>query len=109
MVKVRGSDSGRPVMILLDLLGRRWALRILWELWREAPLSFRALQDRCGGLSPTVLNTRLAELRAAGIVAQEVGYRLTPAGGELAQALLPVHAWADRHLSDHPWRVGAED
>ena len=41
---VRGSRTGRPVMVLLDLLGRRMALRILWELSRaEAPLSFRAI------------------------------------------------------------------
>jgi hypothetical protein len=42
-VAVRGSQSGRPVMALLDLLGRRWALRTIWEL-REDSLSFRALQ-----------------------------------------------------------------
>ena len=34
---VRGSRTGRPVMVLLDLLGRRMALRILWELSRAAP------------------------------------------------------------------------
>ena len=60
---VRGSSSGRPIMALLDLLGRRWALRLIWEL-REGPLVFRALQARCG-VSPSVLNTRLAELREA--------------------------------------------
>ena len=56
---VRGSPSGRPIMALLDLLGRRWALRMLWEL-REGGLSFRALQERCDGVSPSVLNTRAA-------------------------------------------------
>ena len=55
-------------MALLDLLGRRWALRILWEL-RDEPLRFRELQQACDGLSPSVLNTRLGELREAGIVA----------------------------------------
>ena len=52
---VRGSASGRPIMALLDLLGRRWALRVLWEL-REGPLQFRALQERCDGMSSSVLN-----------------------------------------------------
>ena len=33
---VRGSRSGRPIMALLDLLGRRWTLRILWELREQA-------------------------------------------------------------------------
>ena len=44
MVKrVRGSTTGRPIMALLDLLGRRWTLRIVWEL-REEPKRFRELR-----------------------------------------------------------------
>ncbi len=50
-------------MALLDLLGRRWALRVVWEL-RDGPLVFRALQERCAGMSSSVLNQRLRELRA---------------------------------------------
>ena len=47
MVKrVRGSRTGRPIMVLLDLLGRRWALRILWEL-RGGALTSRALRTAC--------------------------------------------------------------
>lgn len=62
-------------MALLDLLGRRWTLRVLWEL-RAEPATFRELRDRCGGLSPTVLNVRLKELREAGIVQFLRGRRL---------------------------------
>jgi DNA-binding HxlR family transcriptional regulator len=83
-------------MALLDLLGRRWTLRIIWEL-REDPLTFRGLQARCGATSSSVLNERLAELRAAGIV--EVGtdgYRLTDEGRELLAIYPPVQAWAER-------------
>ena len=47
-------------MALLDLLGRRWALRILWEL-RDETLTFRELRGACDTMSPTVLNQRLAE------------------------------------------------
>lgn len=65
--RVRGSRSGRPIMALLDLLGRRWSLRILWEL-REATLTSRALREACDDASPTVLQARLAELRQAGFV-----------------------------------------
>jgi DNA-binding HxlR family transcriptional regulator len=62
--RVRGSRSGRPIMALLDLLGRRWALRILWEL-RDGPRTFRALRLACDDASPSVLNARLRELRDA--------------------------------------------
>jgi DNA-binding HxlR family transcriptional regulator len=83
-------------MALLDLLGRRWSLRVLWEL-RAGPLNFRDLRERSGNLSPTILNTRLAELRAAGVVElSPAGYQLTGEGEKLAAILLPFHHWAER-------------
>lgn len=97
MVKrVRGSQTGRPIMRLLDLLGRRWTLRIVWEL-REQPKRFRDLQDLIGA-SPTIVNTRLAELREAKLVEldEAVGYRLTTLGRELLQLFLPLHTWSEK-------------
>lgn len=93
---VRGSRTGRPVMALLDLLGRRWALRILWELRDGRPQSFRDLQERCGGISSSVLNDRLRELRDAGIVGAERGggYHLSGHGHKLLDALAPLDGWA---------------
>ncbi|MBZ4421402.1 helix-turn-helix transcriptional regulator [Myxococcus sp. RHST-1-4] len=84
-------------MALLDLLGRRWLLRIVWEL-RSGPLTFRALREACGDLSPTVLNTRLKELRDSGLVALDgaEGYALTPLGQELLERFLPLVDWAER-------------
>jgi DNA-binding HxlR family transcriptional regulator len=95
--RVRGSTTGRPIMALLDLLGRRWALRVLWEL-RDVALTFRALQDACGGTSPTVLNQRLKELRESGLVelGQPDGYALTPLGLELLASLMPLVEWSKR-------------
>jgi DNA-binding HxlR family transcriptional regulator len=92
---VRGSTSGRPIMVLLDLLGRRWTLRMLWELRGEA-LVFRELQLRCDGMSPSVLNQRLAELREALIVeTTDTGYGLTRQGRALLEQLGPLHQWAE--------------
>jgi DNA-binding HxlR family transcriptional regulator len=83
-------------MALLDLLGRRWALRVIWEL-RDGPLQFRTLQERCAGMSSSVLNQRLRELRAAGIVELgDGGYQLTDEGRSLREALGPLDAWARR-------------
>jgi DNA-binding HxlR family transcriptional regulator len=89
---VSGSKSGRPIMALLDLLGRRGSLKILWVL-RKGPLTFRGLRA-AAELNPTTLNGRLRELRDAGIVMHDGGYRLTPAGSELIAALKPLRAWA---------------
>jgi DNA-binding HxlR family transcriptional regulator len=93
-VKARGSKTGRPIMVALDLLGRRAALRLLWEL-RAGPMTFRALQD-AAETNPSLLNTRLKELREAGVVDHdEGGYRLTAGGLDLLAALQPLAAWAE--------------
>jgi DNA-binding HxlR family transcriptional regulator len=95
--RVRGSRTGRPIMVLLDLLGRRWSLRILWEL-REQPLTSRALRAACDEASPTVLQARLSELREAGFIelVPGVGYGLTGLGRELNETFLPLHRFAER-------------
>jgi DNA-binding HxlR family transcriptional regulator len=89
-------QSSRPIMVLLDLLGRRWTLRVLWELRDGRPLSFRDLQARCDGMSSSVLAQRLGELRDAGIVAADGGYALTPQGTELLEAFDPLYRWSKR-------------
>ena len=89
----RGSRSGRPIMALLDLLGRRGSLKVLWVLRQDA-LTFREL-GAAAELNPSTLNSRLRELRTAGIIAHDEGYRLTPAGTELLAALMPLLGWAE--------------
>jgi len=85
-------------MALLDLLGRRWALRVLWELRGPGVGTFRDLQAACGGISSSVLSSRVAELRAAGVVEPTgaSGYALTREGRELLALLEPVDTWAKR-------------
>jgi DNA-binding HxlR family transcriptional regulator len=84
-------------MAALDLLGRRWSLRILWEL-RQGPLGARALRARCDDMSSSVLYERLGELAQGGLIAQddELGYHLTPLGRTLGEAIAPLDAWAER-------------
>ena len=95
--KVRGSHSGRPLMAALDLLGRRWALRVLWEL-RAAPRGFRELQAQCDGMSSSVLRDRLRELGEAGLIERdtEERYALSDLGRSLGSALGPLDRWARR-------------
>jgi DNA-binding HxlR family transcriptional regulator len=96
---VRGSTTGRPLMAAMDLLGRRWALRILWEL-RDGPVGARELRDRCDAMSSSVLYTRLGELIAANLVSRaEDGYALTELGASLGSALQPLDDWARRWRS----------
>lgn len=83
-------------MALLDLLGRRWAMRVIWEL-RSEELTFRQLQQRCTGVSATALNSRIHELRDAGIIGNgTTGYRLSAEGQNLLEAYEPLRLWAHR-------------
>src|ERR1700722_17977901 len=94
--RVRGSRTGRPIMVLLDLFGRRWSLRILWEL-RERSMTSRALRTACEEASPTVLHARLSELRDTGFIEliPANGYGLTELGRDLLENLLPLHRFAE--------------
>jgi DNA-binding HxlR family transcriptional regulator len=92
----RGTRTGRPLLVAFDLLGRRWALRVLWEL-REDQIGFRRLQERCGKMSSSVLRDRLGELVGAGLLeTDDMGhYGLSRHGHELLKALEPLSEWAE--------------
>ncbi|SPM42501.1 DNA-binding transcriptional regulator, HxlR family [Mycobacterium numidiamassiliense] len=91
-------------MVALDALGRRGALRVLWEL-RDDAMTFRALQA-ASEMNPGSLNARLKELRALHIVDHaDGGYYLTEQGLSLMTALRPLQAWAD----DWAQRGGVRD
>jgi DNA-binding HxlR family transcriptional regulator len=103
---VRGSDTGRPLMAALDLFGRRWSLRVVWELQHGA-LGFRALRQRCDGMSSSVLRQRLSELVEARIVEQgpDSAYALTGLGRDACRALRPLLRWSNdwaAALADDP-------
>ncbi|UKY54073.1 winged helix-turn-helix transcriptional regulator [Streptomyces inhibens] len=84
-------------MAALDLFGRRWTLRILWEL-RGQTLGFRPLQQQCDGMSSSVLQQRLTELQEAQLVERDAedGYRLTALGKEACDELRGLHRWSER-------------
>lgn len=93
---VRGSQSGDPVMAVFDLLGRRWAMGIVWNLSRGSA-TFRELQKYCETISPTILNSRLKELVEVKIIEKTLaGYILTDHGHELFKLLKPFGPWATR-------------
>ena len=100
--EVRGSTTGRPLMAAMDLLGRRWALRILWEL-RDGPTGARALRAKCDGMSSSVLYERLHELMASGLIARrDEEYVLSDIGAALGSALKPLDAWAETWSASLP-------
>jgi DNA-binding HxlR family transcriptional regulator len=88
--------SERPVTPFLDLLGRRWALRVVWAIRRDA-VAFSELRQRLQ-VSPSVLTQRLSELQEAGVVERDTmrRYRLTASGRDLARVLYDLNRWAEQ-------------
>jgi DNA-binding HxlR family transcriptional regulator len=88
-----------------ELLGRRWSGVILGTL-SDRPASFRDLARAVLGISDSMLSTRLAALRNAGLVSRavdegpplSVAYQLTDAGRALLPALEQISRWADEYL-----------
>jgi len=105
---VRGSLSGAPIMALFDLLGRSWAMGVIWNM-HQGSTTFRELQERCESISPTILNSRLKDLREADIVERTLdGYQLTKRGETLVELLRPFGDWSRTwskevfDFTDHP-------
>ena len=90
-------------MATLDLLGRRWALRLLWEL-RDGPVGPRAVLASCDGLSSSVLYRRIGELDDAGLVERlpDGSYALTDLGQELGEAISPLSRWSEEWARRRP-------
>lgn len=92
---LRRAQTTTSMGAALDLSGRRWAFRVVWEL-RVGPLNFRALRAACGNISPSVLQQRLHELRRLGVIEKipRLGYRLSTSGERLFQVLARLDRWS---------------
>lgn len=82
---------------LFELLEARYALRVLWALRDGHPQTFRLLQDSIGSITPNTLNTRIKELRAAGLMGHgNEGYTVTAMGTDLLKRLSDMQAFAGK-------------
>ena len=94
------SKENTAINQLFERLERRYALRVLWALRDGHPQTFRLLQDSVGGITPNTLNTRIKELREAGLVDHgSDGYTVTPSGSDLLKRLSDVQAFATRWVA----------
>jgi DNA-binding HxlR family transcriptional regulator len=85
---------------LLGLLESRYAMRVLWALRDGRGQTFRLLQDSVGGITPNTLNTRIKELREAGLLTHgNEGYVVTSMGGDLLKRLGDVQVFAGKWAS----------
>ena len=91
------SKENAAVGQLLSLLESRYAIRVLWALKDGHAQTFRLLQDSVGGITPNTLNTRIKELREAGLLSHgSEGYIVTPLGADLLKRLGDLQAFANK-------------
>ena len=94
-----------PVAKTLDLVGERWALLILRDLFLHGPRRFQDFQESLGSVAPNTLSARLKDLEARGLVAREaysehpprLEYHLTEKGKSLRPVLKALRDWGNRH------------
>ena len=91
---------------LLSLLESRYAIRVLWALKDGHAQTFRLLQDSVGGITPNTLNTRIKELREAGLLTHGTdGYIVTAVGADLLKRLGDLQAFASKWASTQAKKV----
>ena len=97
------SKENASVNQLLSLLESRYAIRVLWALRDGHAQTFRLLQDSIGGITPNTLNTRIKELREAGLLTHgSDGYVVTAVGADLLKRLNDLQAFAAKWVLTQP-------
>ena len=104
MARLYGQDSC-PVARTLDLIGERWTLLILRDLFLQGPRRFQDFQESMDGLAPNILSARLKELEAGGLITRRVysdhpprlQYELSEKGRTLGPVLKALKRWGEEH------------
>ncbi len=95
------------VPILLDNIGSKWAILIIYAL-SQGTKRYSQLQKQVEGVSPKMLIQNLRKLEACGLVGRvvhpvvppQVDYFLTPLGETLVDPLAMLYEWAENHIHE---------
>jgi DNA-binding HxlR family transcriptional regulator len=101
----RGYDQACPIARTLDVVGERWSLLVLRDLFRKGPQRFQDLENGLPGVAPNTLSARLKLLEGAGIIATRLyenhpprfEYFLTDKGKALGPVLKALHRWGEQY------------
>ena len=96
-----------PLARTLDIVGERWTVLILRDLFLHGPQKFQDFQTSLSGISPNILSARLKRLEEADIIERRfytehpprAEYVLTGKGRELGPVLKALRSWGERHTS----------
>ena len=99
-----GYGADCPVAKTLDVVGEKWSLLILRDLFRKGALRFQELEKGLGGVAPNTLSARLKTLEQNGVIATRLyenhppryEYYLTDKGKALGPVLKALYGWGER-------------
>ena len=95
-----------PVEITLKVIGGRWKMLILRELFKGVR-RFSELQKAISGVTQKMLTQQLREMERQGIVSRKVyaqvppkvEYSLTPLGESLKPVIESMNEWGVKHMN----------
>lgn len=101
----RKYDLECPIAGTLDVIGDRWTILILRDLFLHDARRFQDFEAALPGLTQSVLSARLKSLEADAVVATRtyemhpprVEYFLTPKGRDLGPILRAMKHWGEKH------------
>jgi DNA-binding HxlR family transcriptional regulator len=99
-----GYDQECPVAKALDVVGEKWTLLVLRDLFRKGPQRFQELAESLAGVAPNTLSARLKALEKQGVIASRLyerhpprfEYFLTDKGQDLGPVLKALYKWGER-------------
>jgi DNA-binding HxlR family transcriptional regulator len=94
-----------PVARALDVVGEKWSLLILRDLFLHGPCRFQDFERSLTRVAPNTLSARLKTLEADGVIATRLyerhppryEYLLTDKGRALGPVLRALRTWGERH------------
>ena len=97
-----------PVELTLALVGNKWKILILRELFRNGRMRFNKLHRAIGRITQKVLSEKLKQMETDGFVEREafaevpprVEYSLTPMGRTLRPVMSAIYNWGDEYLEN---------
>src|SRR5258706_7319443 len=94
-----------PVARTLDMIGERWTILVLRDLYLKGPRRYQDLQDSLVGAAPNTLSARLKAMEAHGLIERKLyserpprlEYHLTDQGKTLAPVVKALRDWGKAH------------
>jgi DNA-binding HxlR family transcriptional regulator len=109
-----GAVAPCPIEATLGMIGSKWKVLVLRELFRGGVKRFNELSRGIGGITQKMLSQQLKQMERDGLVIRRaypevpprVEYSLSPVGRSLRPVMSSIYEWGNEYLSGE---AGPED